>query len=113
MYTTPLLPWLQKQESGPVFDRRTAQCERGYIGCWRIHQDKLWLVSLHAWRNGKYSGVSDWFDDRPVAAEWFSGPLVVEPASFEIDQGALPVLSTLLIEHGRVMAYGDEKTFRR
>ena len=104
LYTTPLLPWLRKLETSPGFDRRTPNCERGYIGKWEIRDDILWLIGLYAWRDGAYVGLSDLFGERSeVAADWFSGPLVVEPASSEIPEGALPKTRTLFVEEGRVV----------
>ena len=104
LYTTPLLPWLRKLETSPGFDRRTPNCERGYIGKWEIRDDILWLIGLYAWRDGAYVGLSDLFGERSeVAADWFSGPLVVEPASSEIPEGAMPKTRTLLVEEGRVV----------
>ena len=38
-----------------------------------------------------------------VAADWFSGPLIVEPASSEIPEGAIPKMQTLLVEAGRIV----------
>ena len=103
LYTTPLLPWLRKLDSSSVFDR-TPNCERGYIGRWKIEDDTLWLTGLYAWRNGKYTGLSDLFCGRSeVAADWFSGPLVVEPASSEIPDGAYPEVKTLFVEAGRII----------
>ncbi len=103
LYTTPLSPWLRKLDSSSVFDRQTPTCERGYIGRWRIKDDTLWLTGLYAWRNGENTGVSDLFDDlNEVAADWFSGPLVVEPASSAILDGAYPKVRTLLVEAGRL-----------
>ena len=104
LYTTPLSPWLRKLDSSSVFDRRTPKCERGYIGRWRIKDDTLWLTGLYAWRNGKYTGLSDLFGDlNEVAADWFSGPLVVEPASSAILDGAYPKGRTLFVEAGRII----------
>ncbi len=104
LYTTPLLPWLRKLDASPDFDRRTPNCERGYIGRWKIENDTLWLTGLYAWRNGKYTGLSDLFGDlNEVAADWFSGPLVVEPASSAIPDGAYPKVSTLIVEAGRII----------
>lgn len=109
LYTTPLLPWLRQQDAPPVFDRRTPSCERGYIGCWKIGNDVLWLIGLHAWRDGKFTRVPDLFGgSREVAADWFSGPLVVEPAASEISDGAIPELRTLLIEAGWLVQTQDE-----
>lgn len=104
LYTTPLLPWLRKQDSQCVFDRRTPNCERGYIGRWKIEDDTLWLTGLYAWRDGKYTGLSDLFGERnEVAADWFTGPLIVEPASSEIPDGAFPEVRTLFVEAGRLV----------
>jgi hypothetical protein len=104
LYTTPLLPWLRDQDTPPVFDQRTPSCERGYIGSWKISDDVLWLIGLYAWRDGELTRLPDLFRDRwEVAADWFSGPLVVEPAASEISDGALPKLRTLLVEAGRVI----------
>ena len=104
LYTTPLLPWLRTLGSSPDFDRRTPHCERGYIGRWKIEDDTLWLTGVYAWRNGKYTGLSDLFGDHDeVAADWFSGPLVVEPASSSIPDGAYPKVSTLFVEAGRIV----------
>ena len=104
LYTTPLLPWLRDQDSPPVFDLRTPNCERGYIGCWKINDDRLWLIGLHAWRRGVFTRVSDLFSGkREVPAEWFSGPLVVEPAASEIKHGAVPKIRTMFVETGWVV----------
>ena len=104
LYTTPLLPWLRALDSSPGFDRRTPKCERGYIGRWAIRDDTLWLTGLYAWRNGHYTGVADLFDDQEqVAAAWFSGPLIVEPASSAIPEGAYPEVRTLMVEAGRLV----------
>ena len=104
LYTTPLSPWLRKLDSSSVFDRRTPKCERGYIGRWKIEDDTLWLTGLYAWRNGKYTGLSDLFGDlNEVAADWFSGPLVVEPTSSAILDGVYPKGRTLFVEAGRII----------
>jgi hypothetical protein len=104
LYTAPLLPWLRKLDSSSVFDQRTPKCERGYIGRWKIEDDTLWLTGLYSWRNGKYTGLSDLFGDlNEVAADWFSGPLVVEPTSSAILDGAYPKGRTLFVEAGRII----------
>ena len=104
LYTTPLLPWLRALDEAPGFDRKTPKCERGYIGRWQIEDDTLWLTGLYAWRNGEYTGVADLFGDRQeVPADWFSGPLIVEPASSAIPDGAYPEVRTLMIESGRLV----------
>ena len=108
LYTTPLSQWLRKQDPPSAFDRRTPKCERGYIGRWQIQDDTLWLTGLYAWRDGKYTGVADLFDDQSeVAADWFSGHLLVEPASSAIPEGAYPEMRTLTVEAGRVVQPSD------
>ena len=104
LYTTPLLPWLRRQDPPPVFDRRTPQCERGYIGRWKIENETLWLTGLYAWRTGKDTRLSDFFGDRDeVAADWFTGPLVFEPAAQSIADGAYPKVTTMFVEAGRIV----------
>lgn len=104
LYTTPLRPWLRDQDNPPVFDQRSPGCERGYIGSWRITDGLLWLVGLYAWRDGVSTRLPDLFDDhREVMADWFSGPLIVEPAASEILDGAMPRVRALLVESGRVV----------
>ena len=108
LYTTPLLCWIRDQDGPLVFDRRAASCVRGYIGCWQIRDGGLWLIDLHAWRDGKLTRVPDLFGGRrEVAAEWFSGPLFVEPAASEIVDGASPKPRTLFVEAGRVTRTED------
>ena len=103
LYTTPLLPWLEQQEPVPAFDQRAPNCARGYVGTWQIRGQRLWLTGIHAWREGRYTGVAALFGNRrEVAADWFTGPLVVEPASSEIAEGAMPKIRTLLVEAGQV-----------
>ncbi len=104
LFSTPLAPWLRKLDSSFVFDLRTPQCKRGYIGRWKIEDDTLVLTGLYAWRNGEYTGVPQLFGDlEEVAADWYSGSLVVEPSSSAILEGAYPKMSTLVVEAGRIV----------
>ena len=103
LYTTPLLPWIEDQGETADFDKRAPNCERGYIGKWKIEDENLLLIGLYAWRDGEYTGLRDLFNgQRTVAADWSTGPLVVEPASSEIPDGANPKVRTLFVEAGRV-----------
>ena len=61
----------------------------------------LWLIGLYAWSNGQYTGVAELLHE--VEAEWFYGPLIVEPASSETPDGALPKVTTFLVEAGRIV----------
>jgi len=113
LYTTPLSPWLRKRDSLIVFGRRTPKCERGYIGRWRIEGDTLWLTGLYAWRNGEYTGDAELFGElNEVAADWLTGPLVVEPASSSIADGAYPEVRTLLVEAGRLVQAQEVREMR-
>ncbi len=108
LYTAPLLTWLRAQNSPPVFDQRTPNCERGYIGSWKISDNALWLTSLYAWRNGELTTLSNLFpDQQEVEADWFSGPLLVEPAASEVSDGAPPKQTTLHVKAGRVVGAQD------
>lgn len=103
LYTTPLLPWLRRLGPSWDFDRRTPKCRRGYIGRWEIRDETLWLIDLYAWRAEKRTGIPDLFDgENEVPADWFSGILLVEPASSEIPDGAPPKMRKLTVEAGRV-----------
>ena len=63
---------------------------------------------MYAWRNGELAKLPDLFDSkREVVADWFTGPLVVEPADSEIPGGAAPQLRTVFIEAGRVIEAQD------
>ena len=104
LYTTPLLPWLRERDMSAHFDRRTPNCERGYIGKWQIRDDTLWLIGFYAWHNNENVRLDDLFGaPDEVPAHWFTGPLVVEPASSEIPDGAKPKMSTLFVEAGRIV----------
>ena len=104
LYSTPLSQWLRKQDPLPVFDRRTPKCERRYIGRWAIENDTLWLTGLYAYRQGEYTGVPHLFGGvERVEADWFSGPLLVEPAASAVAEGAYPKMRVLMVEAGRVV----------
>lgn len=104
LYTAPLLPWLVKQDLQSAFDPRTPNCERGYIGRWKIEDDTLWLTGLYAWRDGKNTGLAELFGATDeVAADWFSGPLVVEPVSWAIADGAYPKVKALTVKAGCIV----------
>ena len=104
LYTTPLLPWLRAQDPPTQFDRRTPKCERGYIGRWKIEGNTLWLTGIYAWHNGQDTGLTDLFGEvEQVAADWFTGPLVIEPSAHAIADGAYPKVSTVFVKEGRVV----------
>ena len=85
----------------------TPNCERGYIGKWQLRDSTLWMVGFYAWRDGRLTRLADLFDgQREVAAEWFSGSLVVAPAASEMRDGAPFGKRTLTIEAGRIVGAG-------
>ncbi len=109
LYTMPLLPWLREPDNTVEFDQRAPDCERGYIGKWKIENDTLWLDGLYAWRDGEYTGLIDLFGTREkVPADWFSGPLIVEPASSEILDGAMPRVKILVVKTGRIVEIEED-----
>ena len=109
LYTMPLLPWLREPDNAVEFDQRAPNCERGYVGKWKVEDDTLWLDGLYGWRDGVYTGLVDLFGTREmVPADWFSGPLIVEPASSEILDGALPKVKILAVENGRVVGIEEK-----
>ena len=69
----------------------------------------LLLTGVYAWRNGVSTHLSDLFgEQREVVADWFTGPLVVEPASSEIVDGASPKIRTLFVEAGQIVGTDDD-----
>lgn len=103
LYTTPLAPWLLQQTPPCVFDRRTSNCERGYIGKWSVEDNMLKLIGIYGWRDGKYTGLPDLFDgQREVLADWFTGPLVIQPTTEAVRAGEYPKSTTINIEAGLV-----------
>ncbi|MEM9044597.1 MAG: hypothetical protein AAGC81_07860 [Pseudomonadota bacterium] len=102
LYSAPFLPWLQAQDPPCVFDLRTPQCARGYVAKWALENKTLLLIGLHAWRGGKYTGVSSLFGgEREVPAVWFTGPLMIEPTINAVREGEYPKARTLAIKAGR------------
>ena len=104
LYSTPLLPWLEAQEPTLSFDLRTPRCERAYVGKWALENEKLLLIGLTAWRNGKYTSVRALFDgEHEVLADWFSGPLMIEPTSHAVRDGEYPKAKILAIHQGQLV----------
>ncbi|MEM7057923.1 MAG: hypothetical protein AAF557_10080 [Pseudomonadota bacterium] len=103
LYTTPLAPWLNNQSPPVVFDRRTSTCERGYVGKWSVENDALSLIGLYAWRDGRYTSVRKLFDDRnQVLADWYTGPLIIQPTTESVREGEYPKSKTLFVEAGHI-----------
>ncbi|MEM9098807.1 MAG: hypothetical protein AAGC79_09810 [Pseudomonadota bacterium] len=100
LFSMPLLPWLEAQEPECRFDLRTPQCARGYVGKWAVDEDKLLLIGLHAWREGKYTGVRALFGAPEIPATWFTGPLMIEPTAGAVREGEYPKARALEVRSG-------------
>ena len=103
LYTMPLAPWLRAQDPPIVFDQRSITCQRGYVGKWRIEGGRLSLIGLYGWRDGKYTSVIGLFGQRDVFADWFTGPLKIEPTTEAVREGEYPKAKTMLIQAGQVI----------
>lgn len=104
LYTAPLLPWLRVQDPPIVFDKRTSNCERGYVGKWWIEDGALFLIGLYGWIDGRYTSMAKLFDGRrQVAADWFTGPLIIQPTTEAVRTGEYPKPKTLIVEAGRII----------
>ena len=103
LFTLPLAPWLGAQAEPITFDARTPTCKRGYVGKWAVEDETLWLIGLYAWREGRHTGVPALFDGaREVKADWYTGPLIVEPTASSVREGEYPKPKTLMVAAGRV-----------
>lgn len=105
LYTTPLTPWLQQQDPPCVFDQRAVNCQRGYVGKWSIDANVLRLIGVYGWRQGKYTGIASLFDgQREVVADWFTGPLIIQPTTEAVREGEYPKSKTMHVEAGQIAA---------
>jgi hypothetical protein len=62
----------------PNFDVERTSNYRGYMGCWKIEKDVLYLVSLEATILGNKVRPEDVFPGQtsfPIKADWFSGAI--------------------------------------
>ena len=78
----PLNDYLIKLENPPKFTSNIEHCIRGYVGCWDIIKDKLYLVKLTGYVkneiNDEYSEIDIDFifpNKFKVFADWFSGEI--------------------------------------
>lgn len=78
----PLNDYLIKLENPPKFTSNIEDCIRGYVGCWDIIKDKLYLVKLTGYVkneiNDEYSeiDIDSIFPNKfKVFADWFSGEI--------------------------------------
>ena len=90
LHSTPLGPWLSEVKPPVRFVATSTACWRGYIGTWRIEQQRLYLIGIEgeAFASGKASyadtpastravTMNDLFPGWPdgVFAHWYSGEL--------------------------------------
>ena len=56
---------------------RSTDNKRGYIGTWKVKDNKLYLVDLHGWVKGNEEiGIEFFFEGKQeVFAKWYSGAL--------------------------------------
>ena len=80
MYSEPLEPYLIGLKEKVKFDFETTACWRGYVGTWKLVNDKLFLIDF---LGNKYDADSNVFkevgldylfpDKEEVHAHWFTG----------------------------------------
>lgn len=76
MCDEPLVMYLEQKCKADYFKPTITACKRGYIGTWRIVNDKLYLIELEGTlQDGSQASLLDLFSQNPdgVWAEWFSG----------------------------------------
>ena len=81
--TLPLASYLSMLEDKPRFFFMGSNCWRGYVGTWRLIEDKLYLVHLKGYAhndNKEYWAVDMNFlfpHQKQVFAEWFTGEIII------------------------------------
>lgn len=81
--TEPLASYLSKLEIKPKFIFMGSSCWRGYIGTWKLIEDKLYLVELIGYAHNdkkEYWDVDMGFlfpHQKKVFAEWFTGEIII------------------------------------
>ena len=84
----PLQPYLAAHKDYPkgLFQLRQTNCWRGYVGEWKIEENKLFLVRLTSYNdiplNMIFKNTSG-----PVFASWFSGIIYITPVCFLLSRG--------------------------
>ena len=84
IFGEPLEAYLEANKEKVKFDYRTTGCWRGYIGTWKLENDKLYLIDLQGTKYNpqtkKHSEVGmDYLfpNQKAVFANWFSGPMEI------------------------------------
>ena len=97
LYGEPLSQWLSTLESPPEWPRTATCCWRGYVGTWKVENEKLYLVNVEPFGAAGQSlagvaGFATFGSDTsapapslqalfpeatgPVFADWYNGPLI-------------------------------------
>lgn len=75
MAANPLRPYLDSRKDIEFVSNSTA-CWRGYVGRWKIIDDKLFLVNLSANLGDEKVGLDYLFPgEKKVFADWYSGEI--------------------------------------
>ncbi|OHB79809.1 MAG: hypothetical protein A2Z25_07700 [Planctomycetes bacterium RBG_16_55_9] len=92
----PLEPYFENK-ARPKFDEdnnektlTSTDCWRSYKAIWQIRNDKLTLISIDTFVNGKKMGVADVVGKNDVAT-WFSGNIKIK--EFDLPWGPSKILS--------------------
>jgi hypothetical protein len=78
MATEPLEQYLSSAVGVPIFYSLSTNCWRGYMGTWKIEDNKLYLIGLEGYvqtPKEKYEDVDMNYlfpNEKEVFAEWFS-----------------------------------------
>ena len=84
MFGEPLELYLEARKEKVKFDNKTTGCWRGYIGTWKLENDRLYLIDLVGTKfdselnTHKEVGMEYLFPNQEVVfANWFSGYLEI------------------------------------
>ena len=84
MFSEPLEPYLNARKEKVKFDFKTTGCWRGYIGTWKLENEKLYLIDLEGTKYDKELkahkevGMEYLFPNQEaVFVNWFSGQLEI------------------------------------
>ena len=80
----PLEPYIEANKDQVKFDYKTTGCWRGYIGTWKLEDNKLYLIELYGTKYNPETKAHlevglDYFspNQKIVFANWFTGHLEI------------------------------------
>lgn len=113
LYTLPFADWMESHGDCPTFQRRSPQCERGYIARWEVRGTALWLIGLYAWDlEGGEVGVPELFGgQREVPAEWYTGAIDFEPSMELVAMGIKPGIHRIWFKDGMVVRVPEQNRY--